>query len=279
MVSTCWAPTDLISPHSYETLTLSVRGAQYQWNFIIANITLPLIGADLLAHFYSLADIDHQHSVDANSCSSTPLSLTHFNLALHISMPICGTSMLSQHRPLLTNTSLTCPSLTSNSTSVHPRRPLPTPHIVPGSLLSRTLPNNSSCQVWYLSPHQGDRAPRFRHLTREGLAGTKQAMGEVEEMGLSQKASSPCGDYRRMDMQKEPNHHPFPNIADVTSYFHKAKVFSMINLLKGYYQVPMNPEDIPRLPSAPLVVHTPSLTPVLTFEMLGPLFNASWMAS
>ncbi|XP_068247713.1 uncharacterized protein [Palaemon carinicauda] len=45
-------------------------------------------------------------------------------------------------------------------------------------------------------------------------------------------------------MQKEQDHLPFPKIADVTSYFHKAKVFSTLYLLKGYYQVPLNPEDI-----------------------------------
>ncbi|XP_068240406.1 uncharacterized protein [Palaemon carinicauda] len=62
----------------------------------------------------------------------------------------------------------------------------------------------------------------------------------MEEMGLSQKVSSPwssplhivlekddclrlCGDYSRLNRQTEPDHSPFPNIADVTSYLHRAK--------------------------------------------------------
>ncbi|XP_068232187.1 uncharacterized protein [Palaemon carinicauda] len=56
----------------------------------------------------------------------------------------------------------------------------------------------------------------------------------------------PCGDYRRLLIQTEQDHNFLPNITDVTSYFNKAKVFSMLNLLKGYYQVAMNPEDIPK---------------------------------
>ena len=82
-------------------------------------------------------------------------------------------------------------------------------------------------------------------------------------MGICQKASSPlasplhivtkkddslrpCGDYRRLNMATEPNHYPLPNIADVTTYLHGAKIFSKLNLLKGYYQVPMYPDDIPK---------------------------------
>ena len=85
----------------------------------------------------------------------------------------------------------------------------------------------------------------------------------MEKLGLCQKASSPwssplhivvkkdgslhpCGDYRRLNMITEPDHYPLPNIADVTSFLHGPKVFSTIDFLNGYYQVPMNPDDIPK---------------------------------
>ena len=47
-------------------------------------------------------------------------------------------------------------------------------------------------------------------------------------------------------MQTEPDHYPLPNIADVTSFLHGAKIFSKLDLLKEYYQVPMHPDDIPK---------------------------------
>ena len=56
----------------------------------------------------------------------------------------------------------------------------------------------------------------------------------------------PCGDYRRLNMQTEPDHYPLPNIADITTFLHGAKIFSKLDLLKGYYQVPMHPGDIPK---------------------------------
>ena len=82
-------------------------------------------------------------------------------------------------------------------------------------------------------------------------------------MGICQKASSPwssplhivrkkdgsirpCGDYRRLNTKTEPDHYPLPNIADVTSFLHGATIFSKLDLMKGYYQIPMHPEDIPK---------------------------------
>ncbi|XP_068213465.1 uncharacterized protein [Palaemon carinicauda] len=55
-----------------------------------------------------------------------------------------------------------------------------------------------------------------------------------------------CGDYRCLNTQTEPDHYPLPKIADMTSYLYKAKLFSTLDLLWGYYPVLMKPEDIPK---------------------------------
>ena len=85
----------------------------------------------------------------------------------------------------------------------------------------------------------------------------------MEAMRICQKASSPWssplhivakkdgslhsyGDYRRLNMITEPDHYPLTNITNVTSYVHGAKIFSKLDLLEGYYQVPMHPDDIPK---------------------------------
>ena len=53
----------------------------------------------------------------------------------------------------------------------------------------------------------------------------------------------PCGDYRRLNNQTIPDRYPLPNIADFGSQLHGSTVFSKLDLQKGYYQVPMSPED------------------------------------
>ena len=54
----------------------------------------------------------------------------------------------------------------------------------------------------------------------------------------------PFGDYCCLSMVNEPDHYLLPNIADVTSNLHRKQIFSKFDLLKGYYQVPINPENI-----------------------------------
>lgn len=49
----------------------------------------------------------------------------------------------------------------------------------------------------------------------------------------------PCDDYRHLNLITEPDHYPLPNMADLTSNLHEAKVFSKLDLLKGYFLVPV----------------------------------------
>ena len=56
----------------------------------------------------------------------------------------------------------------------------------------------------------------------------------------------PCGDYRRLNLITEPDHYPMPNIADLTNSIGKSCVFSKLDLLKGYFQVPVHPSDVPK---------------------------------
>ncbi len=54
----------------------------------------------------------------------------------------------------------------------------------------------------------------------------------------------PCGDFRRLNLVMEPDTNPLPNMLDFSARVAGCKVFSKINLRKGYYQIPMHPADI-----------------------------------
>ena len=56
----------------------------------------------------------------------------------------------------------------------------------------------------------------------------------------------PCGDYRRLNAATVPDTYPIPNMMDFTTKVAGSKIFSKIDLRKGYHQIPMNPEDIPK---------------------------------
>jgi hypothetical protein len=56
----------------------------------------------------------------------------------------------------------------------------------------------------------------------------------------------PCGDYRRLNLVTRPDKYPVPNMTDLAARLHGCKVFSKLDLKKGYYQVPVRAEDVPK---------------------------------
>ena len=207
---------------TYGTIELPISSGQsrYTWKFLVADVFMPILGADFLA-FYNLAvDVRQRRLIDASIiAAATKDNYEH----------------LQQEFPSVFSTSLA-------------RRP--TQHPTHG-----------------IQHHIKTSGPpvfaKFRRLSPEKLAAAKQCFKELEDMGICQKASSPwssplhivtkkdgslrpCGDYRRLNNQTEADHYPLPNINDITSYLHGAQVFSKLDLVKGYYQVPMAPEDVPK---------------------------------
>ena len=69
----------------------------------------------------------------------------------------------------------------------------------------------------------------------------------------------PCGDFRRLNDVKTPDRYPIPHIQDFTANLSGSTIFSKIDLIKGYYQVPVHPDDIPK---------TAITTPFGLFEFL-----------
>ena len=101
------------------------------------------------------------------------------------------------------------------------------------------------------------------HLPPDKLVTAKTEFNRMEEMSIIHKSSSPwalplhmvpkasggwkpCGDYRRLNDATVPDKYPVPHIQDFSSHLAGMKVFSKVDLVRGYHQSPVAAADIPK---------------------------------
>ncbi|GFV84513.1 hypothetical protein TNCV_2481271 [Trichonephila clavipes] len=101
-----------------------------------------------------------------------------------------------------------------------------------------------------------------RRLAPDRLAIAKSEFQQMMQLGHLRPSSSnyasplhmvpkkgtfdwrPVGDYRALNAQTIKDKYPIPCLADFTANLHGSKIFSQVDLVKAYHQIPMNPDDI-----------------------------------
>jgi cleavage and polyadenylation specificity factor subunit 1 len=117
---------------------------------------------------------------------------------------------------------------------------------------------------------------KFRRLDPVRLAAARKEFDAMLAAGIIRRSNSgwssplhmvrkkdggwrPCGDFRRLNILTTADRYPLPNMADLSARLAGCQVFSKIDLQKGYLQVPVAAEDIPK---------TAIITPFGLFEFL-----------
>lgn len=205
---------------------------EFTWRFVVADVTIPIIGSDFLAHYNLLPDCHVKRLIDG----TTGLT-SHCQVPGTLQSSVKALSSESPAHAILAE----FPELT---------RPAGTPRKVKHTTLHYIRTTTGPpvfCRPRRLAPDRFRIAKEeFDIMLREGTARRSDGPWASPLHLVPKKTDGwrPCGDYRALNARTIPDRYPVRHIHDFAYGLRGHAVFSVIDLVKAYTQIPVNPDDI-----------------------------------
>ena len=222
-----------ISCFGYSNNEIKIGEQTFNFDFVIADVQSRILGADFLAQNYLAPNHRDACLINLNDYSTLPAEHARgfksvpVNFINQINDPYY--SLLDKYPEICT------PSFTIKE---------------PQHGVHHHIPTSGN-------PVQS----RARRLDPEKLAVAKEELEKLVDLGVCYRGksewSSPllvttkpnggwrvCGDYRRLNAMTTDDRYPVRSIADFTAELHGKTIFSKVDLMKGYHQIPVAQEDI-----------------------------------
>lgn len=204
----------------------------FTFSFYICNVTSSIVGADFLYCFNLSPDLRKKKLIDLTTNLKVPAKITEcsiFSVKSNVFNDIYG-NLLCKFPSI---TKLPDPSQPVKHNTVHhiitkgppviakPRR------LAPDRLAIAKAEFQNMMQLGHIRPSRSNYASPLHMVPKKGTLEWR-----------------PVGDYRALNAQTVKDKYPIPCIADFTATLHGAKIFSHVDLIKAYHQIPIHPDDV-----------------------------------
>ncbi|GBM80311.1 Transposon Ty3-G Gag-Pol polyprotein [Araneus ventricosus] len=203
-----------------------------QWPIVIADITKPIIGADFLQQFGLLVKLKKRCLLDPIT-NLKSMGRTGFSEIPNVKT-ISGNSEYHELLNLykgITKLNSTFPKAIKHNTL----------HFIP------TCGPPVTARARRLYPAQLKVAKQeFEYMLEKGICRPSRS-NWASPLHMVPKGSTdwrPTGDYRALNRVTKQDKYPVPYLQDLSHYLKGKNIFSKIDLVLAYHQIPVNPDDI-----------------------------------
>jgi hypothetical protein len=212
-----------------QTLDLDVGlPKHFTWNFVVADVNTPILDADFLKFHSLLADLNRGRLVNGNQLHSTKGKL-------EISDQTAVLAITAVHEPRISSLLQKYPNI-----SRPPQYTEKPTHDIQHYIETEGRPVYQKLRRLDPNTKEIVRA-KFQEDTDRGLCrpSSSQWASPLVIVKKKGKISRIAGNYRRLNSLTIPDRYPLPIMLDFADRLHGVKVFSKLDLVKAFFNIPI----------------------------------------